>query len=210
MNKPHGIIIFGANGSGKTTLGRELAHILGFKHLDHEDYAFNQSEIPYTVERPFEEYTKQMLSDIENSRGFVLTSVTGDFREEIQSLYNLAVWIEAPLELRIERVKHRNLDKFGDRAREGGDMYEQQKQFVDFVATRSLSKIEQWVRTLTCPIIHIDGTMDYKANAALISDFYNTRFISIGLSDFPDQAEEVRRVSARGVCIHNGRALMIK
>jgi len=31
MNKPHGIIVFGANGSGKTTLGRELARILNFK-----------------------------------------------------------------------------------------------------------------------------------------------------------------------------------
>ena len=40
MNQPHGIVIFGANGSGKTTLGRELAHMFGFKHIDHEDYAF--------------------------------------------------------------------------------------------------------------------------------------------------------------------------
>lgn len=210
MNKPCGIIIFGANGSGKTTLGRELAHMLGFKHLDHEDYAFEQSEIPYTVERSFEEYTKEMLFDIENSRGFVLTSVTGDFGEEIQSLYKLAICLEAPLKLRIERVKQRNLDKFGDRAREGGDLYERQKNFVDFVATRTLSKIEQRASTLTCPIIHMDGTVDYKSNAALISDVYNTRFVSIGLPDFPDQVEAVRRISARGVCIRNGKALMIK
>lgn len=210
MNKPHGIIIFGANGSGKTTLGRELAHIMNFKHMDIEDYAFEKSEIPYTVEHSFEEYTKQMLSDIENSRGFVLTSVTGDFGEEIQSLYHLAVCLEAPLKLRIERIKQRNLDKFGDRAREGGDLYEGQKSFVDFVATRSLSKVEQWARTLTCPIVHMDGTADYKDNATRIAEFYSTRFLSIGLSGFPDDAEVIRRVSARGVCSHNGKALMIK
>jgi len=38
MSGPHGIIVFGANGSGKMTFGRELARILGFKHMDHEDY----------------------------------------------------------------------------------------------------------------------------------------------------------------------------
>jgi ABC-type cobalamin/Fe3+-siderophores transport system ATPase subunit len=38
MNKPQGIIVFGANGSGKTTLGRELARVLGFKRMDAEDY----------------------------------------------------------------------------------------------------------------------------------------------------------------------------
>lgn len=36
MDKPQGIIVFGANGAGKTTLGRELARILNFKHMDHE------------------------------------------------------------------------------------------------------------------------------------------------------------------------------
>lgn len=44
MNKPHGIIVFGANGSGKTTLGCELAHLLNFKHMDHEDYHFKNQK----------------------------------------------------------------------------------------------------------------------------------------------------------------------
>jgi len=48
MSEPHDIIIFGANGSGKTTLGRELACILNFKHIDIEDYCFEESEIQYT------------------------------------------------------------------------------------------------------------------------------------------------------------------
>jgi len=38
----NGILLFGANGSGKTTLGRELARILNFKHIDHENYAFEE------------------------------------------------------------------------------------------------------------------------------------------------------------------------
>lgn len=174
MSKPRGIIIFGANGCGKTTLGRELARILNFKHIDHEDYAFEKSEIPYTAERSFDKCVELMFADIEKSRGFVISAVTGNFGIDIEARYDLAVYIEAPLELRIERVKQRNLERFGERVLEGGDMYEGQKQFTDFVTSRSLSRIEQYADTLTCPVIRIDGTADYKQTAADIAARFYT------------------------------------
>ena len=93
MNAPHGIIVFGANGSGKTTIGRELAHILKFKHMDHEAYAFRESEIPYTDPRSNEECIELMFADIEKHRQFVLSAVTGDFGEIIPQFYRLAVYI---------------------------------------------------------------------------------------------------------------------
>ena len=91
MSKPHGIIIFGANGSGKTMLGSELARILGFKHMDHETYAFAESKTPYTNENSRDEQINLMLADIEKSPGFVISAVIGDFGEEIESLYDLAL-----------------------------------------------------------------------------------------------------------------------
>jgi shikimate kinase len=74
MNKPHGIIVFGANGSGKSTLGRELARILNFKYMDIEDYHFKKSETPYTVERLHEDCLNLMLADIEKYNSFVLSA----------------------------------------------------------------------------------------------------------------------------------------
>ncbi|HOP11005.1 MAG TPA: shikimate kinase [Oscillospiraceae bacterium] len=76
---PNGIIVFGANGSGKSTLGRELARVLNYKFIDHEDYAFEKSEIPYTAERSREECLRLMLADINQYRSFVLCAVTGTF-----------------------------------------------------------------------------------------------------------------------------------
>lgn len=172
LNKPHGIILFGANGSGKTTLGRELAHILNFKHMDHEDYHFRESEIPYTAVRPYEDCLSLMLADLEKYRSFVLTAVTGDFGDNIPKFYNLAVFISAPIELRIERIEHRAYKQHGERIRIGGDMYEQHLKFIDFVASRSLSRIEQWAETLSCPVIHIDGTIDWHANAKDIAKLF--------------------------------------
>lgn len=177
MNKPHGIILFGANGSGKTTLGSELAHILNFKHMDHENYHFEKSEIPYTAVRPYEDCLSLMLADIKKYRSFVLTAVTGDFGDTIPKFYDLAVFISAPIELRMERIEQRAYKQHGERIRKGGDMYEQHMKFTDFVASRSLLRIEQWAETLTCPVIHIDGTIDWHTNATNITKrFYEINF----------------------------------
>jgi len=172
MDKSHGIIIFGANGSGKTTLGCELARILGYKHIDIEDYHFEKSEIPYTVERSREDCLKLILVDIEKHGSFVITAVTGDFGEAISQMYELAVHISAPLELRLERIKRRAYEQHGKRVLEGGDMHEQQQRFFNFVASRPISKIERWAKTLKCPIICIDGVKDWRINAAKIADRY--------------------------------------
>ena len=169
MSKPHGIIVFGANGSGKSTLGRELASILNFRYMDIEDYHFEKSEVPYTVERSHEDCLSLMLADIEKYNSFVLSAVTGDFGEKISSMYDLAVFISAPIETRIERIGQREYKKHGERIRKGGDMYEQHLKFVKFARIRNLSNIDKWAEKLNCPVICVDGTKDYRQTAADIA-----------------------------------------
>ena len=174
MDKPQGIIVFGPNGSGKTTLGRELARILNFKHMDIEDYYFEKSEIPYTIERSHEDCLNLMLADIEKYRSFIITALTGEFGDTIPMFYNLAVYMTAPKELRVKRVKQRAYKHHGERVCEGGDMYEDYLKFVNAVSSCSLSRIEQWMKTLSCPVIRIDGAEDWRVNAEIIAErFYN-------------------------------------
>lgn len=173
MSKPHGVIVFGANGSGKTTFGRELSRLLDFKHIDHEVYAFKESRIPYTEERSYENCLNLMLTDIEEHGSFVLSAVTGNFGDKIPLFYELAVYISAPLDLRITRIEQREYERHGERVRKGGDMYESCLKFINFVASRSLARIEQWAETLTCPVIRIDGTEDWGTNATYVAEqFY--------------------------------------
>jgi len=170
MNEPHGIIIFGANGSGKTTLGHELSRVLGFKRMDAEDYYFREAKIPYSDSRSKDEVIGLMIADINKHRSFVISTYIGDLGGIIPQYYKLAVYIKAPYELRMKRVKQRVIDKFGERVLEGGDMYEQEQRYFDFMANRPLLKIDQWAQTLSCPIIHIDGTLDWRVNAQTIAE----------------------------------------
>ncbi len=54
-------------------------------------------------------------------------------------------------------------------------MYEQHLKFVDFVASRPLSRIEQWADTLECPLLHIDGTKCISENINfVVEQYYHT------------------------------------
>jgi len=172
LDEPYGIIVFGANGSGKSTLARELANVLGFKHIDIEDYAFEESEIPYSKPRPRGKCISLMLADAEKYGKFVFSTCTGDWGDIIPKYYRLAVFVTAPYDLRMERVRKRTHDKHRERICKGGDMYKQTQKFFDFVATRPMSKIEQWAETLSCPVVHVDGTIDWRINAAMIAEEY--------------------------------------
>ena len=76
---------------------------------------------------------------------FVLSAVDGDFGEEITQMYKLAVFLSAPVEIRMQRTKRRAYEQYGERVMPGGDMYEQQQRFMDFARERSLSHINTWL-----------------------------------------------------------------
>lgn len=170
---PNGIVVFGANGCGKTTLGRELARKLNIKYLDVEDYCFEESEIPYSKPRSKSAAMERMLVDLEKCDSFVLSGVTGDYGDKISSMYRLGVFLSAPIAIRLERVKRRSFEQHGVRVLAGGDMYEREQEFFEFVRTRNLSAIDEWVKTLTCPILPLDGTKAISENLELILQSYN-------------------------------------
>lgn len=55
----------------------------------------------------------------------------------------------------------------------GGDMFEQEERFFEFVRNRDVFLIEEWGRTLNCPIIRVDGTKPVSESVKLIVEQYN-------------------------------------
>lgn len=163
------IAIVGGNGSGKTTLGRHLADMFSLKHMDVEDYYFKESEIPYANPRTRDVVGELILADVKKYKRFVLSAVCGDFGSEINALYDCVIYIKAPLELRMERVRKRAVDKFGERVLEGGDMYEQEQRFFEMVASRTMDRTDEWLKTLRCSVIYIDGTKPVESNLELLA-----------------------------------------
>jgi len=166
----YGICICGLNGSGKTTLARALAEALQFRHMDAEDYYFTESENSYSQARTQDEVRCMVLEDVVNYPCFVYSCVKGDMGEAINSRYNLIVYLKAPKEIRMERIRQRAAEKFGERILPGGDLYEQEETFFAFAAGRTPDPIENWIKTMPCRVICLDGTKQVGDHVKKILD----------------------------------------
>lgn len=166
-----GVIVCGLNGAGKSTLGRALAVRLNWPLIDAEDLFFPQTgpDNPYASPRTRSEAGRLLLRETAAHERFVFASVKGDYGEAAASLFRYAVLVSAPREIRMQRVRDRSFQKWGERVLPGGDLYEQEERFFALVQSRAEDTVEDWVQTLRCPVLRVDGTRAVEENAALIA-----------------------------------------
>ncbi len=164
------IVICGGNGAGKSTLGKALADKLNYKFMDIEDYYFpkSESDYPYGTARTREEVSTLLLEDMKKYPNFILASVKGDYGEDVISLFTYAVWINVPGDIRLERVRERSIQKFGDRILPDGDLYEKEKKFFGMVQNRSEQDVENWLKSTRIPVIQADGTNTVSHNIEML------------------------------------------
>lgn len=141
-----------------------------FYFLDSEELYFAKTDNHpiYASSRTHDEVIELFLTKRKAYENFVFASVKGDYGEAITPFFQYAVLIDAPKDIRIKRVKNRSFQKFGNRMLPGGDLYEQEQRFFDFVQSREEDTVERWVQSLTCPILRVDGTKPVEENANLI------------------------------------------
>ncbi len=162
-----GILICGLNGSGKSTLGKALAEKLGFHFIDSEDLFFTQKN-DYTSLRSHEEATEILLNKIKKHPDFVLSSVKGEYGDDFILHLKYLVFIEVKEEIRLKRVRNRDIQKFGDRVLQGGDLFDSTENFYKFIQSRDDTHVTKWLDNLDLNVIHIDGTKDIDENVNLI------------------------------------------
>lgn len=174
---PKGIILFGAMGVGDTTLGKAIAEKLNFPHLDIDDYTWNwDTEIPYTVINPKEQRVAIMTKKLSEHPNFVMSGSMFSIRNHFNDMFELAVFMEAPVEICAERLRIRSVSRWGNRVLPGGDMYENSSVYRDYLecaksyyydnnAPRSsLTQHKIWISELTCPVLYVDATKSIDEN----------------------------------------------
>jgi len=151
-------------------LGKALAEKLHFYFIDNEDLYFPKTDPNYMYASPRtrEEAKKLLFREIKAHENFVFASVKGDYGEEIYPFFQYVILIDVPKDIRMERVKNRSFQKFGNRMLPGGDLHEQEEGFFEFVKSRAENTVKEWVQLLSCPIIRIDGTKPIEENIDFI------------------------------------------
>lgn len=159
--------IFGASGSGTSTLAKALCERTGFTHIESDDCLWLPTDPPFTTKRSPEERLAVMRRAIADAQSIVIAGSLVGWGDPLIPLFTLAVRLSAPTAVRLDRVKARELKRFGARILPGGDMYEEQLAFYRWaegyddggIEMRSKAMHDAWQRRLLCPRLDLDGTL---------------------------------------------------
>ena len=173
------ILVCGLNGAGKSTLAKALAERLNLLFVDIEDIYFSKQDnpaYPYEKSRPYGEVVSLLTNIVNGENDFVLASVTGSFGDKFISHLKCVISIEVPKETRLKRVYDRSYILFGEKSCKGGDFYEQIESFHDFCASRDENLVNDWLSTICCPIVRVDGMLPICDNVNLIAEKLQNKF----------------------------------
>ena len=170
-----GILICGLNGTGKSTLGKALSEQIGYHFIDSENLFFerNEENESYHSPRSKEDAVKKLMNEVKKHKNFVFAAVKGDYGEEILPLYKYVFELKVPKNERMSRIKNRSFIKFGERMKEGGDLYEAEEAFFKLCEERDEDYTEKWAKTLNVPYITLDGTKTTEENTDIILKYIN-------------------------------------
>jgi hypothetical protein len=116
------------------------------------------------------------MNDITAQDSWVVSGSLCGWGDVAISLFELVVFLSIPHDVRMVRLRRREQARFGTRIEPGGDMYEQSHAFLAWAASyddggldiRSRRLHEQWLGTLPCPIICIEGECTLEEQLAVL------------------------------------------
>jgi len=170
------IHIFGASGSGTTSIAKHICESIKYSHFDSDNYFWLSTSDPFTVERPQEERLHLMENDLSNSDRWILSGSLTGWGDALIPFFDLVVFVYVPQETRIERLKKREYERYGDDILFGGKRHEDNRAFLEWAASydvgtrsgRSLSKHEKWLEQIKCQVIRIvNHSFDDSVNAVI-------------------------------------------
>ena len=161
-----GILICGLNGAGKSTLDSMLAERMGYEFIDNEDLFFSKTDSSYTFSGPRseEEVIRLLEEKITANNRFIFAAVKGHYGDRLIASLDHIVLMEVPKQIRSRRIRDRSYRKFGNRILPGGDLYDQESKWFSLTESRPETYVTDWLETVDCPVIRIDGTLPVEEN----------------------------------------------
>lgn len=175
------IHIFGPSGSGTTSLGRQMALNWGFRQLDSDDFYWLPTDPPFTSKRPPEQRLEQMEQALAQGGDLVVSGSLCGRGDRLIPSFTLVVRLEVPTELRLQRLRRRESQRFGARVAPGGDMAQAHLEFLRWAAQydqggpdmRSKALHDQWQTQLQCPLLVLNGAASLQENLAQVAQSLN-------------------------------------
>ena len=172
-------MIIGPSGSGKTTLGKRLAEKLEYPFFDVDDFIWrSDTPEPYTVMYSREEKISRLKAAMEPYEHFVMAGSMSSFHQEFDDTFGMMVYLYVEPDIRVERIRKRSIERFGDRVLEGGDMYQSNLKFLEYNCSYetdgspNMTEQRVWMDSLSCIKLDLDGKESIDDNVNRIIEIW--------------------------------------
>ncbi|HEY9195065.1 MAG TPA: AAA family ATPase [Mucilaginibacter sp.] len=170
------INIFGASGSGSTTLGKVLGERLNYPCFDGDDYFWMPSEIPFTVKRDPLERNALLNQALKAHDNWIVSGSVVGWNNNWD--FDLSVFLYIPHELRMDRLKKRELERYGQTIYTDPQRNKLYHKFLDWAQGyddnttqgRTLQVHQNWMKNLQKALLIIEGdtTVEERVEAILV------------------------------------------
>ena len=175
------IHIFGASGSGTTTLAKALSDEICWTHLDTDDYFWLTK---YTEIRELEERKDLLERDLNSHGNLILSGAVCGWGEDLKTYFDVVIFLWIPPNIRLERLEKREFQRYGNDILAGGPKHEQYKEFMEWAGlydhagmeVRSKALHEEWLTTLTCPVLRIEGDYTVQERVDMTKSFLQQKY----------------------------------
>lgn len=175
------IHIMGASGSGTTTLGQALAEKLPHVHLDSDDYFW---EHKFTKQSDKTQRLAAIQRDLEHAGPWVLSGAVCGWGDELRAYFDLVIFLWIPPELRLERLKAREYERYGKESLPGGSKFSDVQFFLEWAAlydtagveVRSRTLHEEWMSELGCPVLRLTGEMSVDERVEAVLSYLSSQY----------------------------------
>ncbi|WNJ18685.1 AAA family ATPase [Pontibacter sp. G13] len=159
------IHILGASGSGTTTLGQALAAELQVRHLDADHFYWKRTDPPFTTKIPPDIRQQNMIEAFRQQSDVVVSGSMVSWGDYWHTAFDMVVFIHIPPELRMERLRKREFQRYGSVIYDDPERNRQYLAFMEWAAQyddpaftgRSFRIHQEWMEKVSCPVLRITG-----------------------------------------------------
>lgn len=177
MRKIH---IMGASGVGTSTLGQQLAKVLPHVQLDSDDYFW---EYKYTKQTEINDRLTRLKQDLDYKESWILSGAVCGWGDGLRAYFDLVIFLWIPQEIRLNRLRGREYDRYGDDILPGGKKYEANQTFMEWAAlydtagveVRSKMLHEEWMSVLKCPVLRIEGDLTAQERVEVVLNYLKSK-----------------------------------
>lgn len=163
---PRRVHIIGSSGTGTTTLGRAVAAAWSVPHADTDDYFWVPTTPAYTTKREPADRLRLMRELFVDRDAWVLSGSLMGWGDPLVAHFDAVVFLSVDPEVRLERLRAREVQRYGARIEAGGDLEAGHQEFMDWArryedptfSGRTRARHERWLETVPCPVLRLDGT----------------------------------------------------